>query len=153
MIYNPEDGGFGVSGRTVVAVQKLNPDGSNNGAAIVRFVAGADLNSSNMIYTVRASDLGITSATQKFSFSVYSFDNYFTGNLTDQITGMTHTLATPKFGNSAAALATPSNGSASMTVTDGGPAGAAASPSQTGFLLMHSNGKTSRESDVVTVTP
>jgi hypothetical protein len=48
-----------------------------------------------------------------FEFSVYAFDNYFTGNQTDAIEGMTYTLDTPRFVPSFQALVTlGSNGSA-----------------------------------------
>jgi hypothetical protein len=120
--------------------------------AVTRFYADADLNSSNMILTVLGSDIGITSSLQKFRFSVYSYDNYFTGNLTDAIGPMTHTLDTPKYSVPAADFSVPIGGSGSLPVSTVA-GGATASPSQSGFLLMHGNARSGRESDVVTVTP
>lgn len=148
VIYNSELSGFGASGQTVVTALNLN-----TGVGVTNFYAAADLNSSNMIYTVLASDIGITSPTQQFRFSVYSFDNYFTGDLTDAIVNMTHTLGTPKYastlGNS---LGVPVGFSGALPVS--APAGgAAASPSQSGLLLLYRDAKSNRESDLVTVTP
>jgi subtilisin family serine protease len=147
VIYNAENGGFGVTGQTLVNVYNFN-----TGTTVARFFASADLNSSNMIFTVLASDIGITSASQQFKFAVYSFDNYFTGSQTDAIGSMTHTLATPKYNAAASSLGLPigSAGSLGVTAVVGG---ALASPSQTGLLLMHTNARTGRESDVITVTP
>ena len=147
LVYNVENGGFGVTGQTIVAVYNFN-----TGTTVARYFAIADLNSSNIVLTVRASDIGITSAGQKFSFAVYAFDNYFTGNLTDTIGLMTHTLDTPKYSLGIDTFSTPVNGGGALTAT-AVAGGAVASPSQTGFLLMHTHAKTGRESDLVTVAP
>jgi len=148
VIYNSELSGFGATGQTVVNVFNLN-----TGSTTTKFFAAADLNSSNMIYTVVASDIGITSPTQKFRFSVYSFDNYFTGDLTDAMTNMVHTLGTPKYASVLGdSLGVPVGFSGALPVS--APAGgAAASPSQTGLLLLYRDAKSKRESDVVTITP
>lgn len=147
VIYNTETGGFGATGQTVVTVQNLS-----TGTAVTRFYAGADLNSGNMIYTVQASDIGITSTAQKFRFSVYTFDNYFSGQLTDAITGMTHTLGSPRYQLQLDAFNLPIGFNGSLNVTK--PAGgAAASPSQTGLLLLYTDGRAGREADVVTISP
>jgi subtilisin family serine protease len=153
LVYNAEQGTFASTGTTLVYVQKLNLDGSANGSATARFYADADLNSSNIVLTVLASDIGITNpATQQFKFSVYVYDNYFTGNYKDAIGTMTHTLGVPKY-----ALAFDSfsvdpglGGTVPITAVTGG---STASPSQSGFLLMHYDGRTGRESDQVIVTP
>lgn len=152
VIYNAENGGFGVSGQTLVYVQPLNPDGSSNGPATAKFYASADLNSSNMIYTVLAADIGIANASQQFTFAVLSFDDYFTGNLTDVINPMTHTLGTPKYSAAASSFGLAVGGSGALPVS-AVAGGAAASPSQTGLLLMHTNARSGRESDPVTITP
>ena len=153
VVYNAENGAFASSGQTIVYVQKLNPNGSNNGAAVARFYAGADLMSGNMVMTVLASDLGVTDANQKLSFSVYAFDNYFTGSQTDAITNMVYTPATPRFasgiGNS---LGVPIGFNGALPVSHN-PAGAAASPSQTGLLLLNGLAKTGREADLVLISP
>ncbi|MDC6170627.1 S8 family serine peptidase [Paucibacter sp. XJ19-41] len=153
VVYNAENGTFASSGQTIVWVQKLNPDGSNNGGAVARFFAGADLMSGTMIMTVLASDLGVTDPNQQIRFSVFAFDNYFTGSQTDAITNMVYTPATPRFasgiGNS---LGVPVGFNGTLPVNHN-PAGAAASPSQTGLLLLNGLAKTGREADLVLINP
>jgi len=108
----------------------------NTGAAGIFFFADADLNSSNMIMTAPLSILGLTT-TSRFTFSIYAFDNYFTGNLTDAIENMTFSFASPRFvGSGVPATGVPARGRATLTVSevDGG---AAASPSQKGLLLLY----------------
>lgn len=147
VIYNIENGAFGSSGQTVVAVVNLATS-----AQAIRFYTDADLNSSNAIFTVLASDVGITSATQQFKFSVYAFDNRISGNLTDIIPTMTHTVGTPKFEAALSSAGVPTGFAGTLPVT--APAGGAtASPSQTGLLLLYRDARTNRESDLVTVTP
>lgn len=153
VVYNAENGGFGATGQNVVAVVNLNTS-----ASAVFFFADADLNSGNVILTAPLSFLGLTPAS-KFDFSVYAFDNYFTGNLTDAIEGMTVTPGTPKFGaallsGSVAAGAQSSLGIAAV------PGGDAASPSQKGLLLMYrdAEGKTRKdagryEAQAIAVSP
>lgn len=147
VIYNRESGNFGTTGQTIVNVLNLT-----TGTNVARFFAGADLNSSNMIFTVQASDIGITSTSQKFRFSVYTFDNYFSGMLTDGITNMTHTLAAPRYQLAAEAFGLPVGFAGSLSVTKP-VGGATASPSQSGLLLLYTDGRTGREADVVTITP
>jgi subtilisin family serine protease len=147
VLYTAENGGFGVTGQTIVYAYNLS-----TGTSVARFYATADLNSSNVVLTALGSDIGIASTGQKFTFAVYSFDNYFTGALTDAIGPMTHTLGTPKYNLNASSFSTPIGGGGALTASSVA-GGAVASPSQSGFLLMHTNAKTGRESDVVTVTP
>ena len=144
VVYNVENGGFGVSGQTVIFVANLA-----TGAQSAFFFADADLVSGNIILTAPLSALGLTPAS-KFVFSVYAFDNYFTGALTDQIENMVFTGGTPHF--SATSGSVPANGSATLTITSN-PAGATASPSQTGLLLMYRDLKPGAEADAVTITP
>ncbi len=147
VIYNAEQTGFGATGNTLVYAVPLS-----GGSAIARFYVDSDLNSSNMVFTVLASDIGITNPQQKFTFSVYAFDNYFTGNYKDGITGMTYTLGKPKYAAAFDAFTVPVGVSGAVPVS-AVTGGAAASPSQTGFLLFYADGKTGREADIVTVTP
>src|SRR5262249_12510789 len=74
VLFNLENGGFGASGQNVVEVYNLR-----NNTGVVRFFTDADLDSSNLIFTALLSDLGM-STNSRFDFSVYAFDNYFTGN-------------------------------------------------------------------------
>ena len=131
LIFNLESGGFGVSGQSVVAVVDLS-----TGAGKIFFFADADLNSSNMIMTAPLAALGLTSTSQ-FDFSVFAFDNYFTGKLTDSIENMTFSFAAPRFtGTGLPATGVPAGGTATLTVNEVA-GGAAASPSQAGLLLLY----------------
>ena len=142
--FNLENGGFGASGQNVVRVVNLATNAANT-----FFFTGADLNSANAVMTVPMSFLGITAAS-KITFSVYAFDNYFTGNLTDAIENMTYTPGTPRF--MAADLTVAAGGSGSLAVQSVA-GGATASPSQQGLLLFYSDGRRKNEAQAIAVTP
>jgi subtilisin family serine protease len=135
IIFNAENGGFGVSGQNVTAVFTCTNAACTAGTIAVFFFTDADLNSGNAIMTAPLSALGLTPTTQ-FHFSVDVFDNYHSGLLTDSIDTMTHTLATPKFTGTGLPAAIPAKGEADLNIASVA-GGAAASPSQTGFLLMY----------------
>ena len=143
-LFNAENGGFDLTGQTVVQIVDLNA-----GVLLPQaFFADADLDSGNIIYSVPMSPLGISPDTQ-IAFDVLAFDNYFSGFLTDQVVGMVHTPGKPRYVMSGL----PSNGIPPLrpvlaTVNDL-PANAKASPSQTGFLLMYRDAK--QESERITV--
>lgn len=140
-------------------------DVANGTASGPFFFATADLDSANMIFTAPLGAL-VSSAgpalglSTPFTFSVLAFDNYFTGNLTDLIGPMRYELDMPQFYpalsdfSAAPNAATPNfvipNNAANPYLT--GPYNGN-SPSQTGLLLMYTDGKNGRESDRVTVTP
>jgi len=152
VVYNTESGGFGATGQNVVVLQKLNPDGSPSGAGKIRFYTDADLNSSNAIFTVLLADLGVTADTT-LNLSVYAFDNYFTGNMTDAIENMVYTPSKPRFaatGLPDAGIAPRAKAKLSVTAPAGG---AAASPSQTGLLLQYRDSDVRNESQAVVVKP
>jgi subtilisin family serine protease len=151
VIFNLENGGFAVTGQNVVASGPL-------ASPAIRFLADADLNSGNMILTAPLSALGLTPGTT-FTFSVYAFDNYFTGNLTDAIEGMKYTLDTPRFAPSAYDGVVPMGGSSTLGVARV-TGGDVKSPSQQGLLLMYrdAQGKSRKdvgkdEAQVIVVTP
>jgi hypothetical protein len=121
---------------------------------VVRFFNDADLDSSNVIMTVLASDLGMT-GTSQFNFYVLAFDNYFTGALTDSIGSsaapMTYRLDLPRFAASApASVAVNGTGTINISSPVGGDT---ASPSQTGLLLMYRDAKSGVEADAINVIP
>lgn len=91
-VFNAENGGFGVTGQTLVFVQKAT---ATAGSAF--FFADADLNSGNMIMTVPMTALGLVPG-QTISFSVYASDNYFSGITSDAIEGMKFTPGNERFG-------------------------------------------------------
>jgi hypothetical protein len=92
----------------------------------------------------------VTTAT-KFTYTVLAYDNYFTGYVSDVIGPMQATLGTPRFGFDLGA-SVPVNGAGSINITRNA-AGDAASPSQSGLLLMYTNGLTGREADAIPVAP
>ena len=145
VVFNLENGGFAASGQNVTGVFNLATNTSS-----VFFFTDADLDSANAILTAPLAALGLTPGTQ-FGFSVFAFDNYFTGALTDAIQGMTYTLGTPRFtGSGIPAAGVPAGGGSTLTIT-AVPGGDVASPSQTGLLLMYRDSKTEREASQILV--
>jgi len=145
VVFNLENGGFGVTGQNVVSVVNLATN-----AGSIFFFTDADLDSGNAILTAPLSALGLT-ASSTFDFSVFAFDNYFTGNLTDAIVNMTYTPSTPRFAASGApATGVPVGGTSILNIkaVNGGDA---ASPSQTGILLLYRDAKTKHEADAIEV--
>jgi len=146
-VFNLENGGFAASGQNVVGVADLK----NNTAGIF-FFTDADLDSANAILTAPLSALGLTPSS-RFDFSVFAFDNYFTGNLTDAIERMTFTPSTPRFAASGVPqTGVPAGGSSTLTI-QAVAGGSTASPSQTGLLLMYRDGRVNTEADVIEVEP
>ena len=157
VVFNLENGGFGVTGQNVVEVFKLNPPSA--GPVGIFFFTDADLNSGNAIMSAPMAAVGLTPST-KFRYSVYAFDNYFTGALTDAIENMTMTTGTPRFTFGAASSFTvPKTTIQSINISNN-PGGDTASPSQLGFQLLYRDAKASeggdpgrREGQIITVTP
>jgi len=147
VIFNLENVGFAATGQNVVAAGPL-PSGPFN----IFFFTDADLDSGNAILTAPLSAVGLTPGTQ-FNFSVIAGDNYFTGNTTDAIAGMTYTAGTPRYvGSGIPATGVPAGGASTMTIT-ATPGGAVASPSEKGLLLMYRDARTQRQADAITVSP
>jgi hypothetical protein len=147
VIFNLENGGFAATGQNVVAAGPLPA-----GPFSAFFFTDADLNSGNAILTVPLAAIGLTPGTQ-FTFSVLAGDNYFTGNITDAIVGMTYTAGTPRYvGSGIPSTGVPAGGSSTLTI-QAVPGGDVASPSQTGLLLMYRDARPQREADAITVTP
>ena len=132
---------FAASGQTLVYVQNLATN-----SAQAYFYLDADLNSGNAILTVPAAALGITGPGTTFDFSVLAFDNYFTGAPTDAIEGMTFTAGTPRYATTDVEGSVPAGGQFPLGIA-AVPGGAAASPSQSGLLLMYRDamGKTRKD--------
>jgi minor extracellular serine protease Vpr len=155
IVFNSENGGFGVTGQSVVSVFNV----ATNTVAGPFFFNDADLDSGNVILTAPMAAVGLTAST-KFDFSVFAFDNYFTGFLTDAIEGMTYTPSTPKFvGSGIPASGVPAGGSSTLTIQSVA-GGDTASPSQTGLLLLYRDAKSTGnqalsegEGNAISVTP
>ena len=144
-IFNLENGGFGVTGQNVIAVVNLATN-----AGIARFFADADIDSANLIATALLSDVGLAPGTP-FDFSVFAFDNYFTGEVTDAIEGMTYTLALPRFiASGVPTTGVPVGGTSTLTIAEQ-PGGDEASPSQAGFLLLYRDALRRKEASIVRV--
>jgi subtilisin family serine protease len=97
VVFNTELGGFGASGQNVVAIFNVA-----TGAVTPVFFTDADLNSGNVIFTVPMNstagpvNLGVQPGTT-IHYSVFVYDNYFTGALTDSIEGMRFTPGNARF--------------------------------------------------------
>lgn len=97
VVFNAELGGFGASGQNVVAIFNVA-----TGTATPVFFTDADLNSGNVIFTVPMNstagpvNLGVQPGTT-IRYSVFVYDNYFTGALTDSIEGMRFTPGNARF--------------------------------------------------------
>ena len=137
-------GAFASTGQTLVYVYNLT-----TGALAAYFYADADLNSGNMIMSAPMAAVGLTPDTQ-FTFSVYAYDNYFTGNLTDAIENMTFTPSKPRAATSAGSYTVPvgTTVNAPVIAVAGGDT---ASPSQQGLLLMYRDGLKDAEADAIDV--
>jgi len=144
VVFNADLGG-GTDGRNVVFVQKI---GDTSASAF--FFTDADLNSANAILTVPLAAVGLAPG-QQFDFDVLAGDNYFTGAVTDAIEGMTFTVGTPRFAASADTIEVPAGKQASLRIS-AVEGGAAASPSQSGFLLLYRDALVGREADLITVS-
>jgi subtilisin family serine protease len=144
-VFNLELTGFNLTGQNVVAVANLA-----TGTATAFFFTDADLNSGNAILTAPLGPMGLTDAST-FDFAVYAFDNYFTGDLTDAIEGLTYTPGIPRYvASGVPAGGVPVDGSSVLTI-DAVPGGDVASPSQSGILLLYRDAKTYREADAIRV--
>lgn len=91
-VFNAESGGFAVSGQNAVFLQKA---GASSGSAF--YFTDADLNSGNVILTVPFSRLGVAAGTT-LTMDFLAIDNYFTGNVTDSVTGVRFTPGSTRFG-------------------------------------------------------
>jgi len=147
VVFNAENGGFGASGQNVVGVFSFATS-----QVQVFFFTDADLDSANAILTAPLSALALTPSTT-FDFSVVAGDNYFTGLLTDAIENMTVTLGTPKYLGSGIPVAGVPLGGSSTLLIQAVPGGDAASPSQTGLLLMYRDGRVKKEADTILIVP
>jgi subtilisin family serine protease len=142
VMYNAEAGGFAATGQSLVYVVNLA-----TGAGGAYFYNAGGFDSSTQSFLAPLSVLGLEEG-DTFSFSVYAFDNYFTGALTDAIEGQSFTIGESVYAADAY-VEVPANGSASLAVSATGAEGGS---SQTGFLLLH---QSAAENDysVVEVTP
>jgi hypothetical protein len=141
VVYNAEAGGFAVTGQTVVNVYNLS-----TGRSTAYYYADGGFSSSTQILTAPLSALGITPG-QTFEYSVYAFDNYFTGNITDAITDQRMTWGSPRYA-APAATSVPAAGTAGVPVS---ATGSTSASTETGLLLLNRSAAT-HDFSVVQVT-
>ena len=147
VVFNAESGGFSASGQNLVFVANLA-----GGAARAVFFTDADLDSGNVIFTVPMNasagptNVGVPPGTT-FGFSVFAFDNYFTGAQTDAVENMLFTPGNARFGVAGDPFGTVTPRSfatvpvTTATVPD-------ANTTETGLLLMYRR-NTVLESEVI----
>jgi subtilisin family serine protease len=140
-------------------------DLTTNTASGPYFYTDADLDSANAILTAPLSALQTSTGLQlgistPFTFSVLAFDNEFSGNLTDLIGPMQYELDMPTVYPAASTFTVPANGSTNLSVFPNNAANVfltgpynGHSPSQTGLLLMYTDGKTGQEDASIAVSP
>jgi Subtilase family/PA domain len=127
-VFNRENGGFGATGQDVVFVQQV---GSPTARGF--FFSIADFNSSNTIFTVPLSALGVTEGST-LDYSVIAIDNNFTGEVTDVSDGNTYTIDAPRYVVAEGfELTVPANGKVRFTVQ---ATGSPAPSSETGLLFL-----------------
>jgi hypothetical protein len=153
VVFNAENGGFGATGQNVVFVANL---ATPNVPAPGVFFTDADLDSGNVIFTVRMNagtgNIGIQPGTT-FGFSVFAFDNYFTGEQTDAVEDMLFTPGNARFGVTGlpggfpAGTVAPRSFSSVQVTTATVPD---AKTTETGLLLMYRK-NTVLESEVIRV--
>jgi minor extracellular serine protease Vpr len=132
VVYNGENGTFASTGQTLVYVVNLR---TNAGGAYYYDIGGFD--SSTQVLTAPWAALGIVPG-QTFGYSVYAFDNYFTGDLVDAIEGQTYTAGQPKYTPTGSTSVAPgSTTSVAVQAT-----GSTAPSSETGLLLLYGSAAT-----------
>jgi minor extracellular serine protease Vpr len=142
-VYTGENGGFNVTGQTLIYVQKV---GAASGSAY--FYADADLNSGNMIMTLPLGALGVAAGTT-LNFSVLAYDNYFSGLVTDEITGMRFTPGAARFNAEGYPFGdVPSKTGGRINVSRSNVP--AASSTESGLLMMHRR-NARQEADILNV--
>jgi hypothetical protein len=145
VIYNSENGGFGASGQNLVNVVNLT-----TGTSSAYFYTDADLNSSALVLTAPLSALGGITPATPITFSVYLFDNYFTGNLSDGFGFMKFTGSKPRFAVSATTVSVDPGLAVPVTITHD-PANDEVSAGQLGILGIHRDAAPGRWWDAVSV--
>ena len=142
VVYNAELGGFGVTGQTVVYVADLS-----TGTSSAYYYDDGGFDSSTQILTAPTDALGIAPG-QTFGYSVYAFDNYFSGAVTDAIEGQTYTWGESKYTPSGT-VSIPAKSKLTLGVQ---ATGSTAPSTQTGLLLLY---RSAAENDfgVVSILP
>ncbi len=134
------------------------------GKANAYYLAIADLDSTNMIFTAPLSAFASKGLplnyNTPFTFAVNAYDNYFTGQQTDSIGPMKYELDMPQYYAASDEFTVPANGSSALTIVPNNAANYyftgpynGHSPSQKGLLLMYTDGKNGQEQSSILVAP
>jgi len=138
------------AGMAEVVVEDLNTD-----LTLGTFPLDADLNASSMILRVPLRVLGLT-ASSTVDWAAAAWDNYFTGIITDFIFDeafffLRHTPSLPRYAVPSPLTKNVAVGGTTALSVSAVAGGDVASPSQTGFLLIHRQAVPDRGSDVLEV--
>lgn len=131
VLYSAEAGGFAATGTSVVNVVNLK-----TGAGAAYYYNVSDFDSATQVLTAPWSALGLT-AGATFDFSVYAFDNYFSGVNTDAIEGQSWTPGATRYAAAAAEATVPAGRRLNLPVIST----PAVSSSQTGLLFLYGTAK------------
>jgi hypothetical protein len=109
----------------------------------------ADIDSTNQVFTAPLAALGLQPG-QTFSFRVFAFDRYFSGQLEDRVENMSYTVGQPKYSMAdGSTFIVPAKSTGAVATVqanaNGGPS------SETGVLLLY-RVNAGDESTAVTVT-
>jgi hypothetical protein len=130
------------------------------------FFADSGTNDSNKVLVICGEQIGMNAADffDPMGMDVGAFDNYFTGNLTDAIEGMTVAPLGERYlatfaGDGLVTVDIPRSSSATMHIADFGPAGT--NPSETGLMLVTNAARgdvrggspAKRDARFITITP
>jgi minor extracellular serine protease Vpr len=90
-VFQSEAIGFGSSGQSLVTVYNVATETS-----AAYFYTDADFDSATQVLSVPFAALGLTRGST-FDFSVLAYDNYFSGEVTDEIAGQSWTVGAAKY--------------------------------------------------------
>jgi subtilisin family serine protease len=144
VVFNVEQGGFASTGSNIVVVQE-----TATGIVSPAFYMDADLQSANVILTVPTALLGMTDSTT-FDFTAQVYDNYFSGRMTDRFPKVTYTPDRPRYAVSGVGAGPVAPFSVVRLDLAAAPGGDAASPSQSGLLLMYRR-DAGREAEIISM--
>jgi len=141
-VVNEEFNGRAASGRAVVSVFNYA-----TATAEPYYAVDADLYSGLVILTAPLAAMGLTDDST-FSFSVTSYDNYFTNDVSETLGPMTFTPSRPRFMVAGGATQGIAAGSRATFTVDALAGGGRASPAQEGLLLLY-RGNAVKEADLI----
>ena len=140
-VYHEESGGLGASGLDVAVLVNVA-----TGASKTLGYTVTDFDSSTLVFRVPLAELGLA-AGATFGFDVLAYDNYFTGDVTDAVEGMSWTVGAAKYTAPSEIVTAP----ARPKLVKVGTNASAGTSTQTGLLLLHDDART-KDFSVVQIT-